>query len=182
MKKTNPLRIVEIENIANRVRREFGVSLDSPFPILEVLEKLHYGGLLTIQYKEDDDPMFEENTPAKYNPIDNFIYVKISVLEEVETNEYRANFTLAHEFFHYIQCQVLGFTFEEVEYCPHYVRAEWQADEFAGQLLIPTKYVDLDEYDKFEIIEHFKVSEKCAETRIGLFLKRNPGKKVKLLY
>ena len=46
----------------------------------------------------------------------------------------------------------------------------------------PTKYVDVDEYDKFEIIEHFKVSEKCAETRRGLFLKRNPGKKVKLLH
>ena len=98
MRKTNPLKIVEIENIANKVRREFGVSLDSPFPILEVLEKLHYGGLLTIQYKEDDDPMFEENTPAKYNPIDNFIYVKISVLEEVETNEYRANFTFCKIF------------------------------------------------------------------------------------
>ena len=61
-----------------------------------------------------------------------FIYVKISVLEEVEAKEYRANFTLAHEFFHYIQCQVLGFSFEEVDPCLHYVRAEWQADEFAG--------------------------------------------------
>ena len=36
--------------------------------------------------------MFEEDTPAKYNLIDNFIYVKISVLEEVEAKEYRANF------------------------------------------------------------------------------------------
>lgn len=76
--------------------------------------------------------MFEEDTPAKYNLIDNFIYVKISVLEEVEAKEYRANFTLAHEFFYYIQCQVLGFSFEEVDPCLHYVRAEWQADEFAG--------------------------------------------------
>ena len=99
MKKTNPLKIVEIENIANKVRREFGVLLDSPFPILEVLEKLHYSGLLTIQYKEDDDPMFEEDTPAKYNPIDNFIYVKISVLEEVEADEYRANFNVNSMYF-----------------------------------------------------------------------------------
>ena len=37
MKKTNPLKIVEIENIANKVRREFGVSIEFPFPILEIL-------------------------------------------------------------------------------------------------------------------------------------------------
>ena len=90
MKKTNPLKIVEIENIANNVRREFCVTLDSPFPILEILDKLHVNGLLTIQYLEDDDPIFEEDTPAKYNPADNFIYVKISVLEEIENDEYRA--------------------------------------------------------------------------------------------
>ncbi len=182
MKKTNPLKIVEIENYANNLRRELDIPSNSPFPVLEVIEKFHGDGLLTIQYLEDDDPLLEEDTPVKYNPIDDFIYVKISVLEEAETDEYRANFTLVHEFFHYIQCQALGFTFEEVEYCPHYVRAEWQAGEFAGQLLILTKYVDVDEYNKFEIIEHFKVSEKCAETRIGFFKKRNPGKKVKLLH
>jgi hypothetical protein len=34
------------------------------------------------------------------------------------------------------QSQLLGFTFEEVDSCPHYVRAEWQADEFAGQLFM----------------------------------------------
>ena len=180
MKKTNPLKIVEIENIANNVRREFGVTLDSPFPILEVLDKLHFNGLLTIQYLEDDDPIFEEDTPAKYNPSDNFIYVKISVLEEIENDEYRAYFTLAHELFHYIQCEVLGFNFEEVEECPCYVDAEWQANEFAGQILIPTKYVSEEEYNALDIVERFKVSETCAVTRRLKYLNRQKRKKVKL--
>ncbi len=136
MKKTNPLKIVEIENYANNLRKELGIPSNSFFPVLEVMEKFHVDGLLTIQYLEDDDSLFEDDTPAKYNPADNFIYVKESVLEELEKHEYRANFTLAHELFHYFQCQVLGFEFEEVENCPSFEDPEWQADEFAAQLLL----------------------------------------------
>ena len=79
MKKTNPLKIVEIENYANNLRKELGIPSNSFFPVLEELEK----------------------------------------------HEYRANFTLAHELFHYFQCQVLGFEFEEVENCPSFEDPEW---------------------------------------------------------
>ena len=58
MKKTNPLKIVEIENYANNLRRELDIPSNSPFPVLEVIEKFHNDGLLTIQYLEDDDPLF----------------------------------------------------------------------------------------------------------------------------
>lgn len=175
MKKTNPLKIVEIENYANNLRRELSISLDSPFPILEVIEQFHYNGLLSIQYLEDNDPIFEKNTPAKYNPADNFIYVKESVLEELENHEYRANFTLAHELFHYFQCQVLGFTFEEVDDCPSYVNPEWQADEFAGQLLIPTKFI-VGACDTKMLAEKFNVTELCVTTR-KLYYKRRLKKR-----
>lgn len=107
---------------------------------------------------------FEEDTPAKYNPANNFIYVKESALEELENGEYRANFTLAHEFFHFLQCKVLDFSFCDAEYCPSYADAEWQADEFAGQLLIPSPNVYLDNYDISHIAETFKVSPVCAAT------------------
>ena len=71
MKKTDPLKIVEIENYANNLRRELDIPSNSPFPVLKVIEKFHKDGLLTIQYLEDDDPLFEEDTPAKYNPSEN---------------------------------------------------------------------------------------------------------------
>lgn len=54
MKKTNPLKIVEIENYANNLRKELGIPSNSFFPVLEVMEKFHVDGLLTIQYLEDD--------------------------------------------------------------------------------------------------------------------------------
>ena len=97
MKKTNPLKIVEIENYANNLRRELDIPSNSPFPVLEVIEKFYNDGLITIQYLEDDNPLLGEDTPAKYNPSENFIYVKESVLVELENYEYRANFTLAYE-------------------------------------------------------------------------------------
>lgn len=178
MKKTNPLKIVEIENYANNLRRELGISSNSPFPILKVIEKFHNDGLLTIQYLEDEHRIFEDNTPAKYNPRENFIYVKESVLEKLENHEYRANFTLAHELFHYFQCQVLGFEFKDVECCPSYENPEWQADEFAGQLLIPTKFV-VGKCDTKMIAEAFNVSESCVVTRKLYYerrLKRNKEK------
>ena len=91
MKKTNPLKIVEIENYANNLRRELDIPSNSPFPVLEVIEKFHGDGLLTIQYLEDDDPLLEEDTPAKYNPSENYIYVKESVLEELENSIHETN-------------------------------------------------------------------------------------------
>lgn len=179
MKKTNPLKIVEIANYANNLRRELGISLDSPFPILDVIDKFHGNGLLTMQCLEDDDPLLEEDTPAKYNPADNFIYVKTSVLEELENNEYRANFTLAHELFHYFQCQVFEFEFEEVESCPDFVNAEWQANEFAGQLLVPTKYI-VGECDTKMIADKFRVSETCVATRKLYYERRLKRKKERI--
>ncbi len=53
MKKTNPLKIVEIENYANNLRKELGIPSNSFFPVLEVMEKFHVDGLLTIQYLEE---------------------------------------------------------------------------------------------------------------------------------
>lgn len=178
MKKTNPLKVLEIEKIARNVREKYNISFDSPFPILDFIEELSEQNLLTVQYLEDDDLLFEADTPAKYNPVDNFIYVKESVLQELEDKEFRANFTLAHELFHFLQFRVLNFQFEEVDDCPNYMNPEWQANEFAGQLLLPTKYI-VGDCDTKNIAEKFNISEECVVTRKLYYerrLKRNKEK------
>lgn len=162
MKKTNSLSCSTIERIATILRTHFNIRDDSYFPIYEVISYLENKGMLTVQIMDDNDPIFNEDVPALYNPYDNFIYLKESVLEEYENNEYRSNFTLAHELFHFIQHQVLSFEFEEVDDCAAYCNSEWQANEFAGQLLIPQKYVYL-EVD--ELIRRFHVTEHCALIR-----------------
>lgn len=71
--KTNPLSIKNIEKIATNIRNQFNISEDDAFPILEVLDQLFVDGSLSIQYLDDDNQMFELDTPAKYNANENFI-------------------------------------------------------------------------------------------------------------
>ena len=112
---------------------------------------------------EDNNPIFEhENEIAKYSPYDNFIYIKESTIGEYETGNYRSSFTLAHEFFHFLQYKILEFDFINVEQCKPFEDAEWQANEFAGQLLIPSVFLDLKDE---ELSEKFHVSIECAATR-----------------
>ena len=162
MKKTNPLSVKDIEYYANRIRKEFNVDLNSYFPILDFLDYLFESKALSIQYLENDNPLLESDCPAKYSPIDNFIYIKESVLDEYENGIYRAAFTLAHELFHYIQIQVLEMDYIEKDECKPYENADWQANEFAGQLLIPTEYI---ECPVDFLMRKFRVSEECVLTR-----------------
>lgn len=67
---------------------------------------------------------------------------------------------------------MLEFEFEEVDKCLSYEDPEWQANEFAGQLLIPKTYLEAVDYDPKLIAEKFKVSEICAVTRRLKFKRR----------
>lgn len=175
MIKTNPLSVKDISNIAASIREQYGIARDTAFPILEILKQLFYDNYLSIQLLADDDPYLDEDTPAVYNANDNFIYLKESVIEEVESGNYRSNFTLAHEFFHYLQHQVLRFKFEEVEDRKTYEDPEWQANCFSGELLLPDEY--LSNKDNEYLARHFQVSLECVLTRKVKTKKREEYKK-----
>lgn len=174
--KTNPLSVKNIEKYASNIRKQFNIPYDSEFPILDILEEYSMKGYFTLQFLEDNNPDLEVDTPAKYCPLDNFIYVKESVLEELENNIYRANFTLAHEFFHFYQIKVLKQDFDFVEDCECYCDLEWQANEFAAQILIPSKYLEENFYDD-DYENRFKVSSECVITR-KLYYKKRKNKKI----
>ena len=175
MIKTNPLSVKDIRNIASSIREQYGIAKDQAFPILEILKQLFYDNFLSIQLLADDDSYLDKNTPAVYNANDNFIYLKESVIQEVESGNYRSNFTLAHEFFHYLQHQVLGFTFEEVEDRKTYEDPEWQANCFAGELLLPDEFLDNEDNDYLAL--HFQVSLECVLTRKVKNMNRNIRKR-----
>ena len=162
MIKTNPLSVKDIEELTFNLRKEAGIEEDAAFPIFDYINELSEKGFLTVQILENDDPYLEENVPAKYNAVDNFIYIKEKVLDDLDNNIYWSNFTLAHELFHYLQSRVLNFEFEEVDECKTYENPEWQANNFAGELLVPKKYLALD--DKY-LANHFKVTLECVLTR-----------------
>ena len=176
---TSPLKIKEIEEIASNFRKQFNINEDQFFPILEVLDMLFENKLLSIQFLEDDNEIFDDNTPAIYNAIENYIYIKESVIDEYESGIYRACFTLAHELFHYIQVKILNFEFVDEISDVSYKDPEWQANEFAGQLLIPTKYINLDNET---LISKFHVSEECITVRKLYYKRRNKSKKNESLH
>ena len=81
MIKTNPLSVKDIEELASNLRKEAGITDDVAFPIFDYINELSDKGLLTIQILDNNDSYLEENVPAKYNTVDNFIYIKEQVLD-----------------------------------------------------------------------------------------------------
>lgn len=162
MIKTNPLSVRDIEKIAETFRAYYEIKKDSYFPVLEVIDDLFEKGYLSYQIINDDDEMLDKSTIAIYNPKENFIYIKESVINEYEEGIYRSAFTLCHELFHFIQAMILDFDFVEVDECKSYENIDWQANEFAAQILIPSEFIDFDE----EFLQkQFHVSLECVLTR-----------------
>lgn len=162
MIKTNPLSVQHIEKIANNFRKQFDIANNNYFPILDILDTLFESKLLSYQIVQDDFYLLSDDIPAVYNPKENFMYIKQSVIYDYENNNYRAAFTLCHELFHFLQSSVFQFDFVECEECKLYENVEWQANEFAGQLLIPSQFVDFPD----DILqEMFHVSLECVLTR-----------------
>ncbi|UKI48929.1 MAG: ImmA/IrrE family metallo-endopeptidase [Clostridium sp.] len=60
--------------------------------------------------------------------------------------------------------------------CPKYQNPEWQADEFAGQLLIPTNYI-LGDCDVDMLAAKFNVTKECVLTRKLYYERRLKRKK-----
>lgn len=169
MIKTNPLSVKNIERIALELRDEFNVKETEFFPIIKVLDTFFEKNLLSYQIVDNDTKLMDESCVAIYNAKENFIYIKRSVIEEYEQGIYRSAFTLCHELFHFIQNIALKFEFEECDKCKYYEDVDWQANEFAGQVLIPTKYLALDEETMQKM---YHVSLECALTRKAKAKKR----------
>ena len=169
MIKTNPLSVKNIERIAFELRNEFNIKETEYFPIIKVLDTFFEDKLLSYQIVENNTNIMDESCVALYNAKENYIYIKESVVEEYEQGIYRSAFTLCHELFHFLQNIALKFEFEECEKCKYYEDVDWQANEFAGQILIPTKYLAIDE----ETIQKlYHVSLECALTRKAKAQKR----------
>lgn len=166
--KTNPLSVKKIEEIATKVREHFNISLDTYFPIIEIVEELSNNGTFSLSI--DSDSSFADNVYALYYPETNIMSLRESVYNECYEDVYRSNFTVAHELFHFMQAKILNFSFEEVEECESYEDIEWQANEFAAQLLIPSIALSLD---TLEIVKTYHVSEEAVLVRKNKILTRN---------
>jgi Zn-dependent peptidase ImmA (M78 family) len=95
--------------------------------------------------------------------------------ELIEQGDTRARFTFMHELGHLILQHDFSLHRENVRYVhKSYEDSEWQADQFAAEILMPVSVInDRKLFDAYDLAEFFDVSLKAASIRLQQLTKRN---------
>lgn len=151
-----------LRKLADLVRKEMDMSNELYIDITKILERLDkLDSRYSFEIVENDE--LENEVQAQTDVIQNKIFIKASVYEGAVQNVGRDRMTIAHEILHLILHQPSTLTL----YCrtdddiPLYKNPEWQAECFAGELLMP--YEQIKSMDVMEIVDQCKVSEKAAK-------------------
>lgn len=95
------------------------------------------------------------------------IKIRESIYNKATNNDGHARFTIAHELGHLLLHKdqiALSRPFSDTQKI--YCNSEWQADEFAGNLLAPNEYLESHRYDSdAKIAQDLGVSVSCVRTR-----------------
>lgn len=158
-----------IEEFTTKVREILKISLDKKVNIVKIMEELLPA--LGIDYIYEEDELLP-NEYAIYSPIDKSLRIRNSVYIGACDGDGRDRLTLGHELGHILLLHgeeaVLTRSTEKV---PAYCDPEWQAFEFARNLLCPINGISKED-DEYTISEKYGVSLAVAEIQI-----RNTQKK-----
>lgn len=167
----NPTSRKEIRFVARRLRRCFGLDGEPYFPVVEFLEM----GMPLVVDGFAYDVVEDDALPGKYAetvPELNQIRIRESTYEAAVAGNPRARFTIAHEIGHGIladdvpeQYSAYGRNDSLSVRLPAYRDPEWQANEFAAELLAPCRLIG-DRTDK-QIERDFGVSNQVANIQLS---------------
>ncbi|MBB1518940.1 ImmA/IrrE family metallo-endopeptidase [Aquipseudomonas guryensis] len=166
-----PRKQSEIFEVAMEVRRGLGIRVDA-FPIAEVLEFVmpaaFPGFALEVAELHEMGPNHGLTIPA-----DNIIRLRQDVYDGMVDGRGRDRFTAAHELGHYLIHRNVPIRFHRAENgrLPAYRDSEWQANTFAGALLMPPDLVRHCE-SLGEIVERFQVSRDAAQVHNKILAKK----------
>lgn len=181
--KAPPQSINSIRNTTHNLRKLLGTG-SSCLDMLEVMEfTLPSMDSEFVMEVSDDQSLYHRGYEAYYDPTGTSIVIRDDVYDSAtssESNSLRHQFTFAHELGHYILHKGLtpvmprgGPTHKAYE------DTEWQADTFAGELLMPfDEIIRLSQqYPKSldlinSVSDEFMVSWDAARVRIEKALKR----------
>lgn len=164
--RVKPLSRNGIDQKAQNIHKEFGIQgFCDIISLLDALVSLGYVELAVLSISEWKQKW--RHIEAFYNPPDNTIYVREDIYEDACDQKTRARFTIAHELGHYFlhKNQPALTRFEPfTEEHKIYEDSEWQANYFAGALLVPKN--EALQCDTIEEIAHtFKISLQAASIR-----------------
>lgn len=161
----------EIRSIATQFREKFGLQNELYFPIEKILDILSLI-MNKFNYEIVEDDVLPQNTHAKTNISTGVISIKQSIYEGACEGKGRDRFTIAHEIGHFLMFCVYGFDLYENNgdiKIPPYQDPEWQADCFAGELMIPKNLVENMMPD--EIVKLCGVSLEAAQYQYNIYQK-----------
>ena len=158
--------MVQIRFLADFFRKKFGIG---ELPLGTVIEKMLEDGIVDVL--EDNDPFFKNGAEAKYVPEAGCVFLKRSDYEACVRNSIaRSKFTFGHELGHMCLGHSLSFSRGEgIEgsEIPAFESSEWQADQFAAEILMPLEIMKKEKIFTVEgLVRRFGVSWEAASVRI----------------
>jgi len=157
--KAAPLSRRAIRSVTNKIREIFNIPVDKPFPIMRLLELLVDKNVYEMDIAEDSEMGSDY---AKAFPDKKLIRIRNSTYEGACRGNPRDIFTIAHEFGHLIlhTSDRIAFARSDND-VKVYEDPEWQANTFAGELLVPVNYISGLSID--DIKNRYHVSKEVAQ-------------------
>jgi len=163
--RARPTSRLKIRSFANQIRKIVGLEKSTDFPILAVFEFLSAQGIFTFEILPKEDM---ENKCGETFPEERHILIREDIYEEAYKEMPFARTTLAHElyhlFFHGGEAISLCRTDSEIKARRAYEDPEWQANCFAGELLVPKDLVVGMSVE--EVMKNCNVSVTMAKTQL----------------
>lgn len=150
------------------IRNVLGYDSRPYINIMECVENLAANEIVDYEVHDDDEWPYG-NDLASYTPVDNCIHLKQSTYDKaVKLNDGMSRFTIAHELGHAILHRNFRLSKSSVSSTDHefYEDSEWQADCFAGEILIDARHFNIGD-NCATIVEKFKVSPTCANVKLA---------------
>lgn len=155
----------EIRGFARLVRQHFQDDIHKPFDVLNCLEiDLPKATAYDFSF-EPKEKGYMKDVEASVSPDDMVMYIRQDVFDALYNNDSRARFTIAHEFGHLFMHKGVATTLNRSNPSAHkpYEDSEWQANQFAAELLAPLDGCIGLSID--EIMKKYNISYQCAALR-----------------
>lgn len=154
----------DIRRFANSIRDLFGIDHSQPFPVMEFLEfalpRVFPDFELEILSVEE---MGEKHGETLHDR--RIIRIREDIYDRACNGEGRDRFTVCHEMGHLFMHAHLDVSMARTRgKYPAYESSEWQANAFAGELLMP--HDAIVGMDIWEVADRFLVSESAAEKQL----------------
>ena len=169
--RVNPRSINDIRRIASFIRKVFFPHGEHVVDTETLLEKLpDYG--MRVEILEDNE--LPRGVEACCIPETLTIYLKESTYSFVRNGNPRARFTVIHEIGHMILGHTRTLNREQPGQLKDYENSEWQANQYAAELLMPLDIIKERQLLSAPVLsKFFGVSPQAAETRIRKLKRRN---------